>query len=257
MIQGIFRNRELIAQLVKRDFVVRYRQSYLGYVWALLPQLVTVGIFGVLSSHRVFDMGDTPVPYVVYALWNVSVWQLFSNCIVSCTSSLSAAGSLVTKVNFSKEALVVASLGMPIFDFLIRLVPISIVFIWYEAVPTPGFILVPLVLCLLVLMAAGVGFYCSLINLVLRDIGNLVSMIMTFGIFSAPILYPPPSAFPFSLVNDLNPISPAIKAMQDLLWRGAVTEPVSLFVVALLSVLFFLSGLKFFQVALPRITERA
>ena len=240
-----------------RDFSVRYRQSILGYVWAVLPQIVTVAIFAFLAKHRVFDMGQTTMPYVIHALWSISVWQLFSGCLIGCTNSLVNAGSLVTKINFPKEALVFSAIGQASLDFMIRLIPVSIVFIWYGFNPSWHSVFIPLILICVLLMALGVGFIVAIINLVLRDMGNAVSMLLTFGMFLSPILYPPPTKEPFNLVNYANPFSPLLIATQNLLAGQELAQPEMLILMVVISITMFFLGWRMFHITMPRIAERA
>jgi lipopolysaccharide transport system permease protein len=257
MFRDLWAARDLIARLVHRDITVRYRQSILGYVWAILPPIVTVALFTFLTERRVFPMGQTPLPYTVFALWNLSVWQLFSSCLVGSTNSLVQAGALVTKINFPKEALVIAPLGQALFDFLLRLIPVAAVFAWYQVTPSWQAIAMPLILVPVILMALGLGFLFSIANLVMRDIGNALSMVLTFATFLAPILYPPPVREPFYLINLLNPFSPLLIATQDLLAEGRLSHPDTFFFSTIFSLLIFLGGWRVFHITMPRIAERA
>jgi len=257
MFQDLYSCRDLILQLIKRDFSVRYSQSILGYVWAVLPQLVTVVIFTFLARHRVFDMGQTTMPYVIHALWSVSVWQLFSGCLIGCTNSLVKAGSLVTKINFPKEALVFSALGQATLDFMIRLVLVAIVFIWYGFIPSWHSLFIPFILICVMLMAMGVGFFMAIINLVLRDMGNVLSMVLTFSMFLAPILYPPPQREPFNIVNYANPFSPLLIATQNMLVGQELMQPKILMLMIVVSISVFFLGWRMFHITMPRIAERA
>ncbi len=257
MLQDLIGSRELIWRLMIRDFSVRYRQSILGYIWAVLPQLVTVAIFTFLSQHRVFDMGKPDLPYIIHALWSISVWQLFAGCLIGCTNSLVNAGSLVTKINFPKEALVISALGQPMLDFLIRLVPVTLVFVWYGFIPPWQSLFIPLILCAVILMALGLGFLMAIVNLVLRDMGNMLSMVLTFGMFLAPILYPPPVREPFVWINVINPFSPLLIATQNLLAGRNLMQPELLAGMMVLSLMLFFLGWRTFHITMPRIAERA
>ncbi len=257
MVKGLIDSRQLIWLLMLRDISVRYRQSILGYVWAVAPQIVTVGVFAFLNASRVLPIGKTPIPYLAYALWGISVWQLFAGCLSACTNSLTAGGSLVTKINFAKEALVIAAIGQPVFDFLIRLVPVLFVFLWYKVAPAWTVLFVPLVLLSTILLALGAGFMLSVINLAVRDTANALSMVLSVGMFLTPVLYPPPVRWPFFLINILNPLSPLVTASQDLIALGQLTRPESFFVASLFSLLVFFAGWRVFHLTIPRIAEYA
>ena len=257
MFSDLWSSRELIWRLIQRDISVRYRQSVLGYLWAVLPQIATVTLFTYLSSHRVFDMGQTQMPYVIHALWSLSVWQLFSSCLIGCTNSLVNSGTLVTKINFPKEALVVAAIGQSMFDFLIRLIPVICVMGWYGFLPSWEVIFIPIILFFIIIMALGLGFILSIINLILRDVGNAVNIILTFGMFLSPILYPPPVRGPFSLINVVNPFSPLLIATQELLAGSVLSYPNAMSIMMILSVIVFLTGWRVFHITMPRVAERA
>jgi homopolymeric O-antigen transport system permease protein len=257
MFKDLAENRRLIWLLILRDISVRYRQSILGYVWAIIPQLATVGVFAFLHASLVLPIGGTRIAYVAYALWGISVWQLFAGCLSSCTTSLVSSGSLVTKVNFPREALVIAALGQPVFDFCVRLVPVVVVFIWYGVIPSWGVIFVPFVLMPVLLLALGLGFVLSIANLVIRDTGNALGTALTIGMFLTPVLYPPPVRWPFFLVNLLNPLSPLLTASQDLIAEGYLTRPEMFAAACLLSLALALGGWRVFRVTILRVAGYA
>ncbi len=257
MFSEIWGSRELIWRLILRDISVRYRQSIFGYIWALLPQIVTVALFTYLSRHRIFDMGATQLPYVLHALWSISLWQLFSACLIGSTSSLVNAGSLVTKINFPKESLVISTIGQAIFDFLIRLLPVFIVMVWYGFTPSWEAIFIPFVIAIIILLALGIGFILSIVNLILRDVASALSIILTFGMFLSPILYPPPTHETFSLINIINPFSPLLITTQELLSGRVFMFPYALVVVSVISVVMFFLGWRVFHITMPRVAERA
>jgi len=257
MLIELAESRRLIWLLILRDLSVRYRQSILGYVWAIIPQIATVGVFAFLHASRVLPIGGTRIAYVAYALWGISIWQLFAGCLSSCTTSLVSSGSLVTKVNFPREALVIAALGQPVFDFFVRLVPVVAVFIWYGVTPSWGIIFLPFVLMPVMLLALGLGFVLSIANLVIRDTGNALGTVLTIGMFLTPVLYPPPVRWPFFLVNLLNPLSPLLTASQDLIAAGFLTRPEMFAVACVLSLVLALIGWRAFRVTIPRVAGYA
>jgi lipopolysaccharide transport system permease protein len=225
----------------------------LGYLWAVFPSIVTVIVFAVLTQSHTIHIAETSLPYVAYALWNISVWQLFAGCLTGCTNSLASAGSLVSKVNFPKEALVMAAIGHPLLDFMIRLILVTIVFVWYGVPLKAQMIFVPFILLPAILLAIGLSFVLSIINLVLRDIGNILGLALTFGIFLAPVLYPPPTTWPSSLVNILNPFSPLLIASQDVIAYGSLSRPQAFVFSCLFSVLVFLVGWRLFRLTIYRV----
>jgi lipopolysaccharide transport system permease protein len=257
MIKGVWESRELIWRLFIRDFSVRYRQSVFGYLWAALPPVVTVILFVFLTRSRVLEVGVTSLPYVLYALWGVTVWQLFAGCLIAATNSLANAGALVTKINFPKESLVISAVGQPIVDFIFRLIIVVFVFILYNFAPSWHSIFIPVILIIIVLLALGFGFILSAVNIVLRDIGNFLALVMVFGIFMAPVFYPPITNWPFSIINIINPFCPLLIATHDLLAYGSLSNPLFLMYATIFSIMIFFLGWRIFHTIMPRIAERA
>ena len=114
-------NKWLTWQLFKRSFITTGKQSIFGLMWPLVTPLVSIGTFIILNNAKIFSIGDIDVPYPVYALLGMSLWQLFSTGLSQSTQALVAAGSMLTKINFSKKSLIIASSGRVILNFLIQM----------------------------------------------------------------------------------------------------------------------------------------
>ncbi|MEJ1341804.1 MAG: ABC transporter permease [Candidatus Sedimenticola sp. (ex Thyasira tokunagai)] len=251
------RSRELIMRLVQRDINARYRQSLLTYAWSLILPVIATAVFSFLAHHRALDIGDTFVAYPVFALLGLSVWQLFAGVLTACTSSLVSAGALVTKLNFTKDALVFSAVGLPVYDFVLRLIPLTLAFLYFETVVHWELVFVPFVLLPMLLLALGVGFILSVLNLVIRDIGSLVGVSVTLGVFLAPVVYPPPEQYPWAYVNFLNPFSPFLIAIRGLITKGQLVNGIELMGASVFAVLVFVFGWRVFRIAIARIAERA
>ena len=257
MFRDVIEYRDLLWGLTRRNISVRYRQSLFGYVWAVVPQIATAFIFVFLAENRVFAMGQPPMSYIIYVLWNISVWQLFSGCLLNSTLALSSAGTLVTKNSFPKETLIFASIGQPLFDFIIRLIPCIYFMFRLDYGLHWEIIFIPVVLLVIILLALGTGFILSIANLVVRDVSNALSVVLMFGVFLAPILYPPPVHSPYHLINFINPFSPLLIATQDLLVSGRITSPVTTLCYGLGAIVIFFLGWFIFHISLIKVIEKA
>ena len=253
MFRELTESSRLIWLLMLRDISVRYRQSILGYIWAVVPQIATVAVFAFLHSSQVLPIGGTKIPYIAYSLWGISMWQLFAGCLTNCANSLTSSGSLVTKINFPREALVIGALGQPAFDFVVRLIPVVAVFIWCGVVPSWQSMFTPLLLVPIVLLALGLGFVLSIANLVIRDTANALGIALTIGMFLTPVLYPPPVRWPFYLINLLNPLSPLLGASQDLVAGGFLTQPEMFAAACIFSMGLFFGGWRAFRITILRV----
>jgi lipopolysaccharide transport system permease protein len=256
MIDELVRSRELTWRLFLRDFSARYRQSILGYAWAVLPVLVTVITFTWLNRAKVIPIREVALPYPVFVLLGMTVWQLFASGLTTTTQSLVNAGSLITKINFPRETLVLAAFGQSLFEFLVRVVLVAAAFVVYRVAPAWTVVLIPLALVPLALFTLGLGFIASLANGVFRDAAQGITFVLTFWMFLTPVVYPAPADGGPLWFSAVNPVAPFVMAAQDLTTRGFLAHPAHFGIGTLVSVAVFLLGWRVFHLTEPRIAER-
>lgn len=256
MASDLVNSRGLTWRLFLRQISARYRQSVLGYFWAVVPAIVTVLTFSFLNRSNVLSIRETHIPYPAYVLLGMTVWQLFANGLTAIAKSVSESGDMIKKVRFPHEALVLAAFGQSVLDFMIRLVLLVVVFIGFRVELAATVVATPLLLLGLGMLTVGFGYVLALANAVFRDIGNALGVLTTFAMFLTPVVYPPPTSWPNSLVNYLNPVSPFLTAVQDLTTRGYLTQPVALLVSSVVAIVVFFGGWLAFHLAMPRIVER-
>ncbi len=255
MLQELIDSRELTWRLYMRDFSARYRQSVLGYFWAVVPVLVTVVTFSWLNRTKVLPISGTSLPYPLFVLLSMTVWQLFASGLTSTTQSLVNAGGLITKINFPRETLVLAAFGQSLFEFAIRAVLVAAAFAVYHVMPAWTIVLVPLAVVPLCMFTLAIGLLFSLVNGVLRDAGQVVTFMLTFWMFLTPVVYP--ASHHVSLLRSLiNPVSPFVVAAQDLTSLGHLTQPLAYGIASLFSAILLLTAWRLFHLTEPRIAER-
>lgn len=252
----IWNNRWLTYQLFKREFLSLYKQSFIGILWIFIVPVISVGTFVLLNRSGVFTIGDVGVPYPVYAMLGISFWQLFAAGLVACSNSLVKAGQLIVKINFSKKSLVIASIGQSIVAFLIQFALAGALFIFYGISPSVATVLVPVVAIPILLLSLGLGFIFAIFNGIVRDIGNLLSIFITFLMFLTPVLYAKPSAGILVKITRYNPLYYLVALPRDLVLRGSFAEWGGFFYGTILSVVIFVSCLFVFHLTESRVTER-
>jgi lipopolysaccharide transport system permease protein len=249
-------NRWLIFQLFKKDFLALYKQSFIGLMWAVIIPIATVGTFVVLNGAGVFNTGAIVVPYALYAVLGVAIWQLFSAGLIASSNSLVLAGAMITKINFSLKSLVVASMGQSILSFLVAFCVVVVLFFCYRFVPSAGILLLPLLIIPIILLTLGLGFMASLLNGILRDIGNVLSICMTFLLFLTPILYAKPTTGFFAFVSSYNPLYYLVAFPRDLALTGSVSEWEGFALSSALAATVFFVCIVIFHLTETRVTER-
>ncbi|MBT3193111.1 MAG: ABC transporter permease [Verrucomicrobia bacterium] len=256
MLRDLVKSRGLTWRLFYRSWSAQYRQSWLGYVWAVIPPLVAAAAFSFAVRNRVLNIGPTPISYVCYALWGMTVWQLFTGIYTRSAMSLTGASNMISRINFPKDTLVFASLGQPVFTFGIRLVAIAVVFGIKGVVPAWTAPLALVSLLPLVLIALGLGMVMSVVSAAGTDVSQAVGMLLNFGLFLTPVIYPPPTSWPAAAVNVLNPLSPVLATSHALLHGKLVADPLLYGMSWVVALLVFGVGWRIFRASLPRIAER-
>jgi lipopolysaccharide transport system permease protein len=254
----INRSRWLIYQLFRREFYTTYVQSIFGVLWAFITPILSVATFVVLNMSGVFNVGNTKVPYPLFALLGLTFWQLLSTGVVACSSALVKAGSMIVKINFSKKALVIASMGQAIVAFLVQAALVLFLFVYYGIWPSAAILLIPLIIIPLVLLTLGLGLILSLLNSVVRDFGNLLPLLMTFLLFLTPVLYIQPTTGILAQLFVYNPIFYLISVPRDLVLGNIIASGVWLgfLLSSVLSVALFAVCLVAFHLTETRIAER-
>lgn len=256
MFMELKNSRELVWRLFIRDFLSKYKQSVFGILWAIIMPLVFVSMFFFLNRAGVLNIGEVGVPYPIFAILSLSIWQIFATGLTVCSNSIVSGGSMVVKINFPKESLVIASMGQSIVEFLIRILLLLIIFAYYQYIPMWTVIFLPLALLPLVFLTLGLGFLFALLNAVMRDVANIVTLATTFLLFLTPVLYPMPSSHLFALFNAYNPLSYLITGARDVVITGYLTQPAGFLLVSVFSFFVFLASWRIFHLVEPRIAER-
>ena len=256
MLRDLWQGRGLAWRLFLRDTAALYRQSILGYVWAFLPPVATAATFIFLSSQKILIIGETPVPYAAYVMIGTLLWQSFVDALNSPARVVAANRGMLIKINFPREALLLAGMMEVLFNFGIRLVLLIPIFWVFEIPVTHSILLFPLGVAALMLVGLSIGVVLTPIALLYTDIGRGISIITGFWLFLTPVVYPPPSTgFAASLTN-INPVSPVILTTRDWLISQPATHFPSFAVVTLLALILLLIGWVVYHVALPHLIER-
>jgi lipopolysaccharide transport system permease protein len=252
----IKKNLWLILQLFKRDLLATYKQSFIGIFWVLILPLVSVLTFVVLNHSGIFTIDRLTVPYPLFAIWGLTFWQTFSTGLLAASNALVKAGSMVVKINFSKKALVIASAGQALIPLATLTTLALLLSFIYGHPPSPWILLVPVLALPLLVMVLGLGLILSLLNGIIRDIGNVLSILITFLLFLTPILYPLPKGGRFTYINRLNPLYYLINLPRDLILFGTSTHWTGFIWSSITALLVFLICLVAFHLTETRVAER-
>ncbi len=248
--------RELAWRLFLRNIRGLYRQTLLGLFWAFLPPVANTAIWIFLRQQGVFNIGDMEVNETLYILTGMILWQAFGDAIQMPLKVLNQHKSMLSKLRFSREALLLVGLGEIVFDLLIRAVLLALAMAWFGVAPSLAVLGAVVAIVMMIALGATLGILLMPIGSLYQDVGRLLSMVVPFWMILTPIIYPSPTAFPGTLLNWLNPASPFLILSRDLLLMGQSNMWFPAFIWGLITIPLALLGLIMFRISIPVLVER-
>lgn len=244
MVREQFEYRELLYQMTYRDLLLRYKQTVMGFGWALFMPLVNTVVFSVIFT-RVAPI-DVGMPYPLFAFCGLLTWNFTASSLKFAVNSLTSNTSLVTKVYFPREIFPASSVLVSLVDFAVASLALVALLVWYQVGVHWTLVLVPVVLLVHVAFTLGVALILAMANLFYRDVKYLFEIFLTVWMFVTAVLYP------VSLVGgrmgqamQLNPVTPIIEAYRDVLIRGVAPGPWFGYAAAVALVVLFVAWLTF------------
>jgi len=221
----LWRFRELLYMITWRDIRIRYKQSAMGFLWAILMPSLIVGA-GVLVRLGAAKYTGAPlsVDDIASVIVRAVAWAFFIASIRFGTNSLIGNSSLVTKIAFPKEVFPIAATLSSLFDFAIASIAVLLVLVCIGWTPTFAALwAVPLIL-MLVMFTAGLALLLSAANLFFRDVKYIVEILLTYAIFFTPVLYDAAMLGKWRPLIMLNPVAPILEGLADSLVHGRTPD---------------------------------
>jgi lipopolysaccharide transport system permease protein len=254
--QDVFTSRELAWRLFIRDIKAQYRQSLLGVIWAFVPPLVTGLIFIVLQQNNVVNLGETAIPYPVYVLTGTILWQVFTDSLNTPLRSVKNAQSMLTRINFPREALILSGIYVVIFNLLIKLVVLLAIFLFFRVPLTLGILAAGVPTGLLIMLGIGFGLLLVPIGTLYTDVTAALPTLTQIWFFLTPVVYATPQTPPLSTLALINPVSPLLGAARSLATASPVMNMGAVYVASVVAIIAFFFGLIVYRVGLPIVIER-
>lgn len=259
-------HRELIQRLVLRNLSGQFRQSFLGYLWVALPPVATTVVFALLRRAEIVNvpMPAGAMPYVLFALIGTTLWGFFTQATMMATTSIAGAGSLVAKIYFPREVLILSAVGNAVVNLAIRVLIVGLTFALVGYRPHAQAVLFPLLLVPLLALAVGLGLLFAPLNTMMQDVHRVLEFTFQFGMFLAPTVYPTPVLDAASgrwaqvlyWLHTLNPVTHFLQAINTLVETGRWVPDAGFWCATLISFTVLLLGWRFFHVCEPLLAER-
>jgi ABC-type polysaccharide/polyol phosphate export permease len=256
MFKEILKYRDLLFMLTLRDIRVRYKQSVMGFLWALFMPIMAVAA-GILIKTAISLVSGKPFDLsgVVSVSVKVLPWTFFISAIKFAVQSLVGNRELVTKIYFPREVFPFASTLACLFDFLIATVTLAIVLVFAKVGISVYLLWLPVLVLFLILFTAGLGLLLSSANLFFRDVKYIVEIILMFGIFFTPVFYEASTFGKWKKFLLLNPMGSILEGINSVVVLHQMPETIWFLYAGISSVLIFIIGLTVFHKLEPLFAE--
>jgi len=231
-----FEFRELLYQMTSRDLLLRYKQTAMGFGWALLTPLLNTIVFSIVFM-RVAPI-QTRVPYPLFAYCGLLTWNFTASSLRFAVTSLTANTNLVTKVYFPREIFPFSAVAVSLVDYAVAATALVALMAYYRVAPAAVLSFLPLVLVVHLMFTMALALILSMANLFYRDVKYLFEILLTVWMFASAVVYPSSAVtgLPGVLIR-LNPMTAIIEAYRNVLLYGTPPDPMSFGGVAALTVL--------------------
>lgn len=243
----LLKHKELFFFFILKDIKIRYKQTVLGNLWSIIQPLVTMLIlslfFGILSR-----MPTDGLPYSIFVLSALVPWYYFSKALSNAGSSLVSSSYLVSKMYFPREIIPLTPIFACLWDFFFSFLILIVLMLAFGIIPNVLIILTPVLVLLMMLIAAGAGLFLSALSAKYRDVEYTLGFLLQILMFSSPIIYPL-SLIPenYRLLYALNPLVGVIEGFRSSL-LGHDPFPVLYVLISLIEgSVFFVIGAFYFK----------
>lgn len=256
MFIDLLKSRELAWRLAVRDISAQYRQAALGIIWAFILPLINTVTWIFLNGTGIITVSETALPYPVYVFTGTMLWSIFVDAINAPLKHATSAKSMLAKINFPREALVLSGIYETLFNGAIKVILLLVTLFILGIYPNSNIFLFPFAVLSLVLAGTALGLLLTPVGLLYTDIGKSIPLLMQFFMYITPVVFAIPETGFAATLFRINPITPLIMTARD--WLTGLNPEfityylvVNLFMFLLLFVVWLI-----FRVAIPILIER-
>jgi lipopolysaccharide transport system permease protein len=256
VLRRLWAHRALVLTLIRRQYQLRYRQSAVGFTWALIPPLATLGV-GVVLFHGVFGVGKATDPYEVQVLAALIPWTFFATSVTTGVPSIIGSLNMVTRLAFPRAVLPLSAVGLSFLDMAIAAMAfVALVLIQGVGLPITA-LWAPALLLIEITLVVGVVLLGSALNVFARDIRLAVPLLVQFWLLLTPVMYPLAEVrdSPFYSLFLVNPMTGLVESFKQVLVGGQAPRFEVLFPAMVGAVVLLVVGVWYFRSVEPRFAD--
>jgi lipopolysaccharide transport system permease protein len=246
-IKELWQYKQLLYFFTWRDIKVRYKQTAIGVLWALIQPFMAMVVFTIIFGNFA-KMPSDGIPYPIFVYTGLLLWQFFSASLMAASNSLVSNQNILTKVYFPRLILPIASIATNLVDFAIASSILVAMMFYYNYTPNLiGLFMLPILIIITFFIAVGAGMFLASVNVKYRDVRYALPYFFQMLLFITPVIYPPSILDKYSWIMAINPMTGVIKAARAALLGGTELNFVLLGISAIVGIIIFLIGLFYFK----------
>lgn len=257
LFRDIRQSRELAWRLSVRDIKALYRQSFFGILWAFILPLGNTITWLFLRNTGIVAVAETPIPYPVYVFTGTMLWAIVTESLTGPLLKVQGARSMLTKINFPREAVILSSVFQTMFNAGVKILLIfaGMLILGYAPSGWP-LVLFPVGILSLILAGTSIGLMLTPIGMLYTDIGKGLTIVMQFLMYATPVVFPIPKEGWIAEFISYNPFTPLIMTARDWLTgqHGMFVQEFMWVNIVFFFVLLF--GMLLYRIAMPFLIER-
>ncbi len=244
-------------RFAKRNISTKYRQSIFGLLWAFLPPLATAIMWIILQSMKVIKLNDVGVPYPLFVVTGTMLWAVFVNSVLTPMQVVQNNKSILVKINFPREALIVNAFYEILFTTAINsLIIVAFLFIFKVHITAECLLFFPGIF-LLIILGMAIGLLILPFSLLYRDIQFVLPTILQFAMYLTPVIYATTPFKGFAKILKINPVTPVLTEIRAAVLNMNIHVPYwEIGVVGALAVIFFILGVFLQRITMQTLIER-
>jgi lipopolysaccharide transport system permease protein len=256
MFIDLIHSHDLAWRLSVRDIKAQYRQSKLGILWAFIMPFATTITWIFLNMSGIITIKSTEIPYPLYVFTGTLIWSIFMESLLSPLNHTNASKSILSKINFPREAIILSAFYQLLFNSSIKMLILLTVVIIMGFSSGWMLFLFPIAILILILTGISIGLFLTPIGMLYNDIGRTISLGMQFVMYVSPVVFPIPISGWVRIPFIYNPITPLIMITRQCLtgYSGNYLSGFIMVSICMLIVLFF--SWMIYRITMPVIIER-
>ncbi len=256
MLRDLRRSRGLAWRLAIRDITGQYRQAVLGILWAFIVPLANTITWVFLSSAGIVKVADTSIPYPIYVFTGTMLWAIFMDAVNAPLAQVNSAKSMLTKLQFPREALILSGVYQTIFNACIKVMLMTAVVLYSGILPGWTIFLFPIGVASLIVVGTAIGLLITPVGMLYTDIGKGITLTMQFVMYVTPVVFHMPKSGWAASLFAANPLTPVILTTRDWLTGQEPAMIGNFVVISVIAVAVLAMAWALYRLAMPILIER-